>query len=155
MTPRRESATLYAMEQKDKYEIEPAWKKAEKYPDTFKIPSADKLAYLKPGDAVKIVFRQAGCPNERMWVRIAAIKGDRFVGVLDNVPLCIDMSPGDPVAFYASDIVDVYGADSVGTVLLWLAGAAALGFMGWAIYRSINPQIAPAPPALPPPSPGP
>lgn len=126
-----------------KYEIEPAWKKVEKYP------------YLKPGDTVKIVFRQAGCPNERMWVRIVAVKGDRLIGLLDNTPVCIDMSPGDSVAFYASDIVDVYGADQINTVLLLLAGAAAFGFMGWAIYRSINPQVVAGPPALSPPAPTP
>lgn len=134
-----------------KYEIESATEKAKKFPDTFMIPTY-ALEGLRPGSIVKLVFASPGCPKERMWVKIVDVKGKRFVGALDNDPLCVPFEPGKLVTFGAEDIVDIYPEDATATVLWFLFGAAALGFMGWAIYRSIAPAVVVTPPALPPPA---
>jgi len=137
------------------YEIESADENVKKFPGAYRkfykaVPSAEKIAALDVGQIVKIVFRSPGCPSERMWVRVVGFKDKRIVGVLDNVPLCIPVDLGDLVTFGEGDIVDVYGASATTTALLFLVGAAAVGFMGWAIYRSVSPMVVEPPAPLPP-----
>lgn len=133
-----------------KYDIEPAAENVKYYGGpVVDLPTVEKIEDLRVGKIVKIVFLSPGCPPERMWVKIVGFKGGRIVGVLDNVPACAPLKLGEVVTFGEQDIVDIYGADATTKALLFLVGAAALGFMGWALYRSISPAAVPA--AAPPP----
>lgn len=50
------------------------------HPETFEVPSAESIARLVSGDYVKI----CGRANERFWVEILEICGDRIVGAVSN-----------------------------------------------------------------------
>jgi hypothetical protein len=57
---------------------------------------------LHPGMAAKLVFRaeRHGEPNERMWVRVHRISGNRIIGRLANRPLFLRrVRQGDTVVF--------------------------------------------------------
>lgn len=56
------------------------------HPDTFEIPSKERIRALKPGEYVKLIFL-GGQGAERMWVSITKIAGDKFTGKLANTPL--------------------------------------------------------------------
>src|SRR5437870_1850063 len=70
-------------------------------PDTFEIPSEAVRRSLKPGDTVKLLFREKDGPErsvqcERMWVRVTGMEGDRYVGRLDSQPVTSEvLGPGD------------------------------------------------------------
>ena len=89
-----------------------AKKLALNYPYTFYKPSDQAICNLVVGDRVKLIFKfKSSDPEapgaERMWVEVAEIHGDRFIGYLDNVPLHItSLKCGDKIRFKAKHIID-------------------------------------------------
>jgi hypothetical protein len=86
------------------------------YPDTFEIPTAEDIAELAPGDTVKLMFEakgkrtylKDGCVGERMWVKVTEVRGDKFVGELDNYPVVWNrLVAGDRIEFERKHIIDV------------------------------------------------
>jgi hypothetical protein len=81
-------------------------------PYTFYQPSALLVERLARDDLVKLIFAFASddpeAPGaERMWVRITDREGDRFTGVLDNVPRYIrGLQLDDGVEFEGRHIAD-------------------------------------------------
>ena len=56
-----------------------AQQKNKEHPNTFQIPTKNDVDALEPGDFVKI------CENdERFWVQLSEIGGDKIVGRVDN-----------------------------------------------------------------------
>lgn len=75
----------------DRWRLEDVGDRHRENPYTFYQPSAELVARLRADDLVKLIFAfQSDDPAapgaERMWVRITGRDGDRFAGVLDNVP---------------------------------------------------------------------
>lgn len=120
------------------------------------VPDFSGLPHLSGAHFVKAVFKQSGCPDERMWVRVDKHAGGKITGTLANYPVCIDARYGEGVAFHESDIVDVemdpsafLGTDTA-KVVTALTVVAALGFLGWFVYRTARPMPAlVAPPVQP------
>jgi hypothetical protein len=87
------------------------------FPDTFKIPSEEIRAALKPGTLAKLIFRFAseGAARqnnqcERMWVIVKEVDEEHFCyhGVLDNDPSLHDaLKSGDRVTFHANHVIAV------------------------------------------------
>ncbi len=72
------------------------------YPDTFEVPSFVELAKVEVGDFVKLGFKiqQKDAPSaERMWVKVAAFKGNQYVGTIANNPMFLKAEYGDIVLF--------------------------------------------------------
>lgn len=73
-------------------------------PYTFYIPSEEVLSQLKVGDFVKLIFTNEeassnGYRGERMWVKITAVHGNQFEGVLDNEPYYLPIEVGTELSF--------------------------------------------------------
>jgi Uncharacterized protein conserved in bacteria (DUF2314) len=83
----------------------------EQSPDTFWIPSEDAKDTIEPGHLVKLAFDLRG-GGERMWVKVQAVKGDRFVGTLYNIPAFIPrLFSGDEIKFRSDHIIDLLSPD--------------------------------------------
>ena len=92
---------------------------AKEFPYTFWKPSAELTGNLAPDDFVKLIFQFAdpvdGYPNaERMWVKIARVGPDGFVGTLSNTPYYIaSLEFGDVIHFQEKHIIDASIDDPV------------------------------------------
>ena len=89
---------------------------AREHPDTFYIYSWYERSNLKPGELCKLIFRTDGDKSgERMWVKVEEVrkietKTDtkiEYVGILDNIPIVVDMKLGDQVEFGPEHIADI------------------------------------------------
>lgn len=106
-------------QRKQSWWLADAQKLAHEYPYTFHKPSPQAVSLLKPADEVKLIFQFGSddpeAPSaERMWVEITKVRGRRFKGVLDNVPVYIDdLQCGDPVEFEEKHIIQVSIDDPV------------------------------------------
>src|SRR5690349_2189589 len=80
-------------------------------PDTFYFPPAEERESLRPGDLVKLIFRiEFGeeAHVERMWVRVAEVRPESYVGILDNDPYCTDeIHSGMRVDFHADHVIQI------------------------------------------------
>jgi len=87
------------------------------HPDTFYVPDAADLDAIRPGDSVKLMFernrqRKGWGSGDRMWVKVLEVRGDRYVGELDNLAVCIPrLCPGQIVKFRREHIIDIMWAD--------------------------------------------
>ena len=74
-------------------------------PDTFEIPPRALRHALVPGDLVKLLFEIVDPPDdappaERMWVKVAQVIADRYVGTLANHPVVItSVALDSPIEF--------------------------------------------------------
>lgn len=95
------------------YTLENIIEQNKKYPRHFMKPTALEINSLHPGDMVKLIFLihpplENGCNGERMWVVIDSIKGDNFVGILDNDPCFLTtIKAGDKIEFQAKNIASI------------------------------------------------
>lgn len=88
---------------------------AEQYPDTFQIPDSEAKSQISVGDFVKLCFEYHGkyrldreFIDERMWVRVTSIEGDRYQGELENEPVIADvLEIGNTVDFEPRHIAGV------------------------------------------------
>jgi hypothetical protein len=77
------------------------------HPRTFSIPRRSVRASLRLGDQVKLLFAVDGpiVKVERMWVEVAAVEQDRYLGRLDSDPVHIaELVRGDWVRFGAEHV---------------------------------------------------
>jgi hypothetical protein len=79
------------------------------------IPPREVRADLWPGDLVKCAFHYGpGTFTERMWVKVAERVGDRYVGALDNHPMCTDrLEAGSRIVFGPENVTAIL-AEEVG-----------------------------------------
>ena len=77
---------------------------AEAHPDTFTLPSADKLAGVKFRDVVKICMHQGSDFGERFWVNVLWSKDDLVVGTVGNDLVEWDLPLDSLIAFPRSRI---------------------------------------------------
>lgn len=81
----------------------------EKYPDTFEIPSDKDKSEIAIGDFVKLGLELPNGRGERMWFRVLAINGKKFIGALDNNPIVIeDIRFGERLKFSARHIIGIW-----------------------------------------------
>jgi len=78
---------------------------AKKHPKTFKVPSKAKLKKIKKGDTVKITVA-----DERFWVTVTSVKGNKVCGKVDNETSgeCKKFTYGKKVCFKKKNIYDVW-----------------------------------------------
>lgn len=82
----------------DRWELESAEDRHQRYGESFWIPPEDERRRLQPGKAVRLLFRieaaQAdGSPEvnvERMWAIVLGRVGDFYLAVLDSQPASIE-----------------------------------------------------------------
>ncbi len=79
--------------ERDGWSLESGEERHAAAPATFWIPSLEARRGLWPGCLVKLIFRigtSEGVEVERMWVVVTQRidDGARYLGVLDNTPLC-------------------------------------------------------------------
>ncbi|ATS92310.1 hypothetical protein DLP05_150 [Stenotrophomonas phage vB_SmaS_DLP_5] len=101
--------------QNKKYTLEDCIQKNREHPLSFMIPSREEVSQLKKGDLVKLIFNHpegVPLPNERMWVIVHTVEGDKFTGELNNDPLTFD-----PLDLKDTDIVEFEGKHIAGDVL--------------------------------------
>lgn len=102
---------------------------ATQYKYTFYLPSEKVIHKIAVGENVKLMFGfESDIPNvfsaERMWVKVESIDGQGgYTGQLNNVPAYIDdLSPGDPISFRDSHIINTDHDDDDNIVAQYLAG---------------------------------
>jgi uncharacterized protein YegJ (DUF2314 family) len=80
-----------------------------KHPDTFEIPSDERIKALTLGEYVKLGFEEMDDGElfpERMWVEVTKIDGDKFEGNLGNEPVFIEsLRYRDKVVFESKHIM--------------------------------------------------
>ncbi len=81
------------------------------FPDTFHIPPQAERENLRAGDLAKLIFRiefDEEAHVERMWVRVAEVRPEFYVGVLDNDPYCTEeIRSGMRVEFQADNVIQI------------------------------------------------
>jgi len=114
-------------EQETVWYLEDARELAEAAPYTFYIPSTEVIAMLRPGDVVKLVFRndEDDADNgEALWLRLSEIDGDDFTGLLENPPAVTPgLQLGDEIEFCSYHIVDTRLNDPVPNIVQQYATA--------------------------------
>ena len=81
-------------------------------PDTFWIPALEKRRALKVGDAAKIILEiecedengKVTIEGERGFVIVSEIVGDRYIGILDFQPACIETGQDDVYLCFGAEI---------------------------------------------------
>ncbi len=97
----------------EEYVLEDVVKKNSENPRKFIIPTVDEIDNLKVGNSVRLIFamqtpQDDGCSAERMWLTITEIKGDRFLGKLENAPYYLkSIKCGDIIDFRKANIATV------------------------------------------------
>ena len=92
------------------WKLDDGVKRNRQNPKTFEIPSARERETLKPGDHVKLAFLvdDPEYGGERMWVEVAKVKGQTYVGTLINQPLFIeDLEWGQEIKFAPCHVIDI------------------------------------------------
>lgn len=93
------------------YTLVNAEKRADRYPDDFKIPDRLSRERLEPGYHVKLIFEN-GRDGERMWVLVQGVEDKNhkttYVGELRNEPVQLrDVKHGDRVVFGPEHVADI------------------------------------------------
>lgn len=98
------------MSGKKKYLLADCIQRNKEHPLSFLIPSKEEVQGLKKGDFAKLIFMHppgVKFPDERMWVLIHAVDGDKFTGELNNDPVTfdpLDLKDTDTVEFEGKNI---------------------------------------------------
>src|SRR5688500_7164470 len=73
------------------------------HPHAFSIPRRSVRKSLRPAYQVKLLFKvndpTGAVEVERMWVEVARVENDRYLGRLDSDPVHADLACGDWVEF--------------------------------------------------------
>lgn len=96
--------------EEDGWELESAEARHAESPSTFWIPPKQERHEVRPGQAVKLLFRiaeEAGSVD-RMWVYVTTRIGEWYQGWLQNDPGAeVDLGPGSVIWFRAEHIADI------------------------------------------------
>jgi hypothetical protein len=123
-----------ANRQSDFWELRSAEEAHAANPSRFWIPDSDKRRSLERGHAAKLIFDieayeedgAVGVQGERMWVIVAERVGDRYIGILDNQPACLEPSDkvylimGAEIPFGPEHVIDI--ADPPAEHVEWQLG---------------------------------
>lgn len=78
------------------------------HPDTFEIPSPEEKSAIRPGDFIKVGFKEGG-ETERMWLEVKAITPEGlFQGTLDNDPIVVSVNWGDSFTVHPDNILSIH-----------------------------------------------
>ena len=95
----------------DYWELKNGEKCHEKTPDTFWIPDLQKRKSLKRGDAAKLIFDIECDDNgkiiiqaERIFVIVSEVIGNKYIGILDSLPACIETGQNDVYLCFGAEI---------------------------------------------------
>ena len=106
----------------DFWELRNGEKCHEEHPDTFWMPELSERISLKRGDAAKLIFDiecedESGnitVEGERIYVIVSEVIGNKYIGILDSQPACIDKDEqgvylgfGVEIPFSAEHIIDI------------------------------------------------
>lgn len=106
----------------DYWELRNAETYHEANPDTFWMPDLNDRKSLKRGDAAKLIF-DIECEDEngniiiegeRIYVIVSEVVGNKYIGILDSQPLCIDKDQegvylcfGAEIPFSTEHVIDI------------------------------------------------
>ncbi|MCW7552674.1 hypothetical protein NX722_08455 [Endozoicomonas gorgoniicola] len=82
------------------------------HPETFWIPSLEERQNLKVGDAAKVIFEiecetedgEIIIEGERGYLIVSEVIEDKYIGILDFQPLCIDKEDDDVYLQFGAEI---------------------------------------------------
>jgi TPR repeat protein len=83
---------------------------AAEWPGTYVIPPRELRERFQPGESVKLVWTD-GSYTERMWALILKNDNDRYVGILDNDPIDMDIKQGTVVEFGPEHVLERPASD--------------------------------------------
>lgn len=97
--------------EKDYWELRDGEKCHSDNPDTFWIPELEKRESLKRGDAAKLIF-DIECDDkgkiiiqgERIFVIVSEVVGNKYIGILDSQPACIEKGQDDIYLCFGAEI---------------------------------------------------
>ena len=80
--------------------------------ETFWIPGLQKRKSLKVGDAARVILEiecedeegKITIQGERGWVIVSEIVGDKYIGILDFQPTCIEKGRDDVYLCFGAEI---------------------------------------------------
>jgi hypothetical protein len=98
--------------EKDYWELRDGEKSHEDSPDNFWIPEIEKRKSLKRGDAAKLIFDIENADEdgkiilqgERIFVIVSEVIGDKYIGILDSQPSCIEKGQNDVYLCFGAEI---------------------------------------------------
>lgn len=106
----------------DYWELRNGEKCHQEHPDKFWIPELSDRKSLNRGDAAKLIF-DIECEDddgnitiigERIYVIVSEIVGDKYIGILDSQPACIDKDQegvylrfGAEIPFSSEHVIDI------------------------------------------------
>lgn len=79
---------------------------AKDHPKTFEAPTKKELKGVKKGDSVKV-----STGDERFWVTVTKVKGDKVTGTIDNHLVCSDehgLNYDDEIVFDKKHIYTIF-----------------------------------------------
>lgn len=98
--------------EKDCWQLRNAEESHKNNPDTFWIPEIEKRKSLKIGDAVKVILDiecqdekgKVVIEGERGYLIVSQIIGDKYIGILDFQPACIEKEQDDVYLCFGAEI---------------------------------------------------
>jgi hypothetical protein len=111
-----------ANSKEDYWELRNGEKSHAEHPDTFWIPELSDRQSLKRGDAAKLIFDiecedengNLTIESERIYVIVSEVVGDKYIGILDSQPVCIDKDQdgvylgfGVEIPFSSEHVIDI------------------------------------------------
>ena len=96
----------------DHWELRDGEKCHSKNPDNFWIPKLNKRKSLRRGDAAKLIFATS-CEDEdgniiiqgeRIFVIVSEVIDNKYLGILDSQPLCIEKGQDDVYLCFGAEI---------------------------------------------------
>jgi hypothetical protein len=106
----------------DYWELRIGEKSHSEHPKTFWIPELSDRQSLKRGDAAKLIF-DIECEDEngnitiegeRIYVIVSEVLGNKYIGILDSQPKCIDKDQdgvylgfGVEIPFSSEHVIDI------------------------------------------------
>jgi uncharacterized protein YegJ (DUF2314 family) len=88
------------------------------YRATFMIPTAQERASIRAGDHVKVGFivDESNGRNERIWLKVSTVHGQRIRGVLENEPLYVNARAGDDLRVELRHVLAIERANACSAV---------------------------------------
>jgi hypothetical protein len=98
--------------EKDYWQLRNGEEAHERNPETFWIPPLEKRKSLRVGDAAKVILDiecegeegQIVVEGERGYVIVSEVVGDKYVGILDFQPACIEKGRDDVYLCFGAEI---------------------------------------------------
>ncbi len=98
--------------EKDYWQLRNTEESHKKNPDTFWVPPLEKRKSLNIGDAAKLIIEieledkngKIVIESERGYVIVSEVEGDKYIGILDFQPACIEKGNNEVYLCFGAEI---------------------------------------------------